>query len=391
VKTTPFADYESFEDCVAKNSNKDDPAAYCAVIQRKTERAESLRTFLFAEKIGLEGNVVKGVAIHPKVIWHPEEGVSWKAKHDYQREELKKAAESLSGKPFGINHIRLLPAPNKVSRSWWDEQQNGVAFEGTVDDDIAGKIREGKFRGLSIECDWTKPGKYVMLEKTDSGVAMKNFELTSVHLLDRFPPGDREAYVEMWEGIVLPVVPPPIDVQIDMIRELFEERLRFLEGQVAAMSQNAGALGLQSPAIVIFKEAQTKFTTEIAELRKVMGTLDKLKEAVLSEKTGVEAKKAEFDGALKLMAERLNTPPPPESETLVAVRKEKVALEARLADTEAKAERETNAAEQKYHALHQKIAESIPYPHIWASWSAGPKRMVQEQLGILGIQPSIYG
>jgi hypothetical protein len=91
------------------------------------------------------------------------------------------------------------------------------------------------------------------------------------------------------------------------------------------------------------------------------------------------------------MAERLNTPPPPESETLVAVRKEKVALEARLADTEAKAERETNAAEQKYHALHQKIAESIPYPHIWASWSAGPKRMVQEQLGILGIQPSIYG
>jgi hypothetical protein len=391
VIKTPFAEYENFEDCVAKNSDKEDPAAYCAVIQRKAERTESLRTFLFAEKIGLEGNVVKGVAIHPKVIWHPEEGVNWKAKHDYQREELKKAAESLSGKPFGINHLRLLPPPNRVSRSWWDEQQNGVAFEGTVDDDIAGKIREGKFRGLSIECDWTKPGKYVMLEKTDAGVAMKNFELTSVHLLDRFPPGDREAYVEMWEGIVLPVVPPPIDVQINMIRELFEERLRFLEGQVAAMSQNAGTLGLQSPAIVIFKEAQTKFTAEIAELRKVMGTFDKLKEAVLSEKTVIETKKTEFDGALKLMAERLNTPPPSESDVIVAVRKEKVALEGRLADTEGKLTRETNAAEQKYRALHKALVESIPYPHIWASWSCGPKRMVQEQLGILGVQSNNYG
>jgi len=386
----PFAEYENFEDCVNKNSDEKDPAAYCATIQRKAERTESLRTFLFAEKIGLEGNVVKGVAIHPKVIWHPEEGVNWKAKHDYQRDELKKAAESLSGKPFGINHMRLLPAPNRVSRSWWDEQQNGVAFEGTVDDDVAGKIREGKFRGLSVECDWMKPGKYVMLEKTDSGVAMKNFDLTSVHFLDRFPPGDREAYVEMWEGIVLPVVPPPIDVQINMIRELFEERLRFLEGQVAAMSQNAGTLGLQSPAIVIFKEAEAKFTSEVGELRTVVGTLDKLKEAYVAEKTVVEGKKAGFDGALKLMAERLNTPPPPESDAIVAVRKEKVALEARVADAEGKLTRETNVAEQKYRVLHKALVESIPYPHIWNIRFPGPKRMVQAQLGILGVQPGDF-
>lgn len=33
----PFADYTSFEDCVAKNSDKEDPAAYCAGIQNKTE------------------------------------------------------------------------------------------------------------------------------------------------------------------------------------------------------------------------------------------------------------------------------------------------------------------------------------------------------------------
>jgi hypothetical protein len=33
----PFADYTSFEDCVAKNSEKEDPEAYCASIQQQTE------------------------------------------------------------------------------------------------------------------------------------------------------------------------------------------------------------------------------------------------------------------------------------------------------------------------------------------------------------------
>jgi len=37
VAHDPFAEYESFEDCVAKNPDKDDPEAYCAEIKRKTE------------------------------------------------------------------------------------------------------------------------------------------------------------------------------------------------------------------------------------------------------------------------------------------------------------------------------------------------------------------
>jgi hypothetical protein len=38
----PFADYTSFEDCVAKNSEKEDPEAYCASIQQQTEGGETL-------------------------------------------------------------------------------------------------------------------------------------------------------------------------------------------------------------------------------------------------------------------------------------------------------------------------------------------------------------
>jgi hypothetical protein len=33
----PFADYADFDECVAKNGDKDDPAAYCATIERKTK------------------------------------------------------------------------------------------------------------------------------------------------------------------------------------------------------------------------------------------------------------------------------------------------------------------------------------------------------------------
>jgi hypothetical protein len=36
----PFADYKDFDDCVAKNKDKEDPAAYCAAIKQKAESEE---------------------------------------------------------------------------------------------------------------------------------------------------------------------------------------------------------------------------------------------------------------------------------------------------------------------------------------------------------------
>lgn len=38
----PFADYENFDSCVAANSDKDDPEAYCAEIQRRAEKQKTL-------------------------------------------------------------------------------------------------------------------------------------------------------------------------------------------------------------------------------------------------------------------------------------------------------------------------------------------------------------
>ena len=39
IALDPFGGYESFEDCVAKNKDKEDPEAYCATIKRKVEEA----------------------------------------------------------------------------------------------------------------------------------------------------------------------------------------------------------------------------------------------------------------------------------------------------------------------------------------------------------------
>lgn len=42
VLMEPFAGYDSFDDCVRQNSEKDDPEAYCAAIKRKVEEAGDL-------------------------------------------------------------------------------------------------------------------------------------------------------------------------------------------------------------------------------------------------------------------------------------------------------------------------------------------------------------
>lgn len=361
--------------------------------EKHKEGVLPIKLHLFAEAFQFDGKKVSGVAIHPKRLWHPEEGQT----HVFLKEELKKAAASLGGKPFGVDHLRLLPKPNFVEKAWWDEQQSGVAFEGTVDDEVARKIKEGAFKGLSIELDWFRPG--VMMEKLNGGIAPRNFDFTSVHFMSRFPPADKETYVKLWEGIVLPVVPLPLDVQIDQLRQLFEERIRYLEGQVSSLTRSDPWTQAQAPAIIIFKEAETKIVGEIAQLKSTVDQLKTLKEAYVTEKVAREnalaekeknltAKESEFDTALGKLAERLNTPAPRESEVLVETRKKLVAAEAKAADSEKQMREGVSEWKQKYAVLHKGIMESIPPTHVWKCWTFGPKQLIAEQMRILGIGPN---
>jgi len=38
LRAMPFAGYKNFEDCVQKNQKKRNPKAYCAEIQRRSEK-----------------------------------------------------------------------------------------------------------------------------------------------------------------------------------------------------------------------------------------------------------------------------------------------------------------------------------------------------------------
>jgi len=186
--------------------------------------SEGQKLHLFSESVKIEGNKVSGVAIHPRRIFHPEEGMT----HVYLREELERAAPTLVGKPFGIDHLYVLPPPNVITNAWYDPKENGVAFEGMVDDKIAGQIRNKAFKGLSIELDWLKPGGKV--EFVD-GIAPRNFELTSVHLLRNFPAGDKEAFIRLWNSIHEQLVAGP-PLPLDQRVETLEKQIQDLQNQI---------------------------------------------------------------------------------------------------------------------------------------------------------------
>jgi hypothetical protein len=201
---------------------------------------------LFCQSFQLEGNKVSGVAIHPKRIFHPEDSVE----HVFFREELKKAAPTGAGKPFGIDHCYLLDDPNRLTKSWYCPDEDGIAFEGLVDNQIAEQIRKKVFKGLSIELNWLRPGGRVEYVEP-AGVAPFNFELTSVHFLKRFPPGDPEAYVKLWQSIreQLVVGPPqPLDQRVDAL----EQRLQDVLNQISVINAKLEVLiGQSSPSATV--------------------------------------------------------------------------------------------------------------------------------------------
>jgi len=204
--------------------------------------SETQKLHLFSESIKIEGNRVSGVAIHPKRIFHPEEGLT----HVYLRKELEKAAPTLVGKPFGIDHWYILPPPNLITNAWYDQKENGVAFEGIVDDKIAERIRSRAFKGLSIELDWLRPGGKV--EFVD-GIAPRDFELTSVHLLKSFPPGDPTAFIKLWNSIQeqLVVGPPlPLDQRVEAVEKQIQEilnQINVINGKLEVLTSH------QSPSV----------------------------------------------------------------------------------------------------------------------------------------------
>jgi hypothetical protein len=378
--------------------------------------AENQKLHLFSESISIAGNKVSGVAIHPRRIFHPEENVT----HVYLREELEKAAPTLIGKPFGIDHQYVLPPPNLITNAWYDSKENGVAFEGIVEDKIAEQIRNQVFKGLSIELDWLKPGGKI--EYVD-GIAPRNFELTSVHLLKKFPPGDRDAFIKLWNGIMEQLVMGPalpLDRRVEAVEKQIHEifnQIAVINGKLEVMigkepsqtsltpqmqetewtAEYIGSLPDTAFAVISpggEKDKQSKTVprslrhlphhnaqgdTDLPHLR---NALSRLPQTNLSSEEQSEAKRhlCAHANELGIISDVCELEPRiKESEDIVALRKKVFNLQVKLGESE-----KISQALKKRHADFRKLVESvIPQPSIFGAWRPGSRLMIQQLQRIL--------
>lgn len=326
-----------FEDCIQRvmkqGHSKGSAFAICTTTFQKADKplyvgeSEKQKLHLFGESIKVSGNKVSGVCIYPKRIFHPEEGLE----HVYLKEELEKAAATLIGKPFGIDHMYVLPPPNVITNSWYDQTENGVAYEGIVDDEVAGKIRNKEFKGLSIELNWLRPGGKVEFM---NGVAPRSFELTSVHLLRKFPPGDKDAYIKFWNAVMEQLVVSPAET---------------LDQKVAALIERF--------------ESFTDWVNE--RLAKVEGTI-----------AGLAAKPGTVESSLKAEAHKSE----PEPVNIVALRKDLVNNQAALGE----AEKKIKAEKERFARFHEAVGGTLPDRATELRWlGTGPKMFAEKVKRVL--------
>lgn len=156
-------------------------------------------SFNLREGLALNGLCrVYGEAIHPMTTFHPNEYPSIRV---HYKDQLQNAAPSLGGTPWVMDHKIELPPPNFVTKGWWNETRQAVAYEGELEPYYANLIREGIIRGVSVELNWAIPGGSVAFV---DGFAAKGFKFTGLSLLHELEPGDPRAFIKLVEAIYTP-------------------------------------------------------------------------------------------------------------------------------------------------------------------------------------------
>jgi len=135
------------------------------------------------EAIALRPLLIRGTAI--------KAGVSRNLRL-YLADELRKAVDSLVGKPIYIEHVSADRAVGKVLKAWWDGDEQAIKFEAEIyDEDVANKIRAGLIKHVSLAAD------YELLEPFDGvvpyGLDFRELSLVAV-------PGVPEANIEIIES-----------------------------------------------------------------------------------------------------------------------------------------------------------------------------------------------
>lgn len=133
----PFGEYTDFDDCVAKNKDKDDPQAYCAAIQKKAETEEGrehvVSDLFEAVETDFSADESTGQLRSTNVIIRAGRS---KNNREYRESALRTAGAKglFNGVRMFIDHRRgTLPTQRSVNemvagieRSWYDESKKAI-------------------------------------------------------------------------------------------------------------------------------------------------------------------------------------------------------------------------------------------------------------------------
>jgi len=146
--------------------------------------------------------LLTGEALHAgPTLPHVGEGSG--EKHVFLLDEIDKNAPTLIGKSLNRDHdpTKILPYPNKVTKSWCNKIIQALCFEAQITPDVASWFREGQIKGVSVELNWAIKGGSIHYV---NGFAAKDFEFIGLALLHELMPADPKAYARLAEAIFTP-------------------------------------------------------------------------------------------------------------------------------------------------------------------------------------------
>lgn len=149
----PIGKWPTFDACVAANSDKADPKAFCGAIQAKIEQGVQPRVrehFNYNAPISVTERggagrefVISGVALEEVVS---RNGIR------YVAEELEHAAETLNGKPMITDHrAEVRNIVGVVREGKYSATEKNIGFRAVVHDPLMREmISDGRIRSVSI-------------------------------------------------------------------------------------------------------------------------------------------------------------------------------------------------------------------------------------------------
>jgi hypothetical protein len=270
----PFAGYNDFADCVAKNRDKDDPKAYCATIMRKVEKPKHNFKLSYSSPIIIEslqegadkklfiiGNAISVGASRNKTL----EG----KKIIYKEEELQKAASKMVGIPLILNH-ESDDVRNIVGIVTEAKYENGsVPYKARIDhgeEDIVRKLTNGFINRVSIGADYEK------LEEKNDSISPLGLEILELSLVPiaGIPTADiSQVICEKYNEVSKMA-------EVDKTKEL-EETIATLKAENAKLDSEKKSL---SEKMKIQEEASKVAETHKSEMTKMEESIKELKDKI---------------------------------------------------------------------------------------------------------------